>query len=155
MSTEQRRWLLVPLAGLGLVAAVFILWRAHDRSQPNGHLPRDFPHAFLAPADDGHPERIVLWRGRVPPPTIVDHEQTCYPVWECPNQNCPGRTEAGPWIFAYGPDPAHSICTQCAQRRSTAKTAAERQHWDPPHVQQYFVPEAHAAIDHAVAGLAP
>jgi hypothetical protein len=95
-----------------------------DAGNPNGHLPRDFPNAYLAPADNGHADRMRVWRGRVPPnPPVEIDGVDCWPAYACMSKNCIWQEQHGePWIFAFGWDPKApenarpvSWCVPCAK----------------------------------------
>lgn len=122
----------VPRMSLAAVAAIaacsllaWISWSWIDRGKPNGHLPTDFPNAYLAPADNGHRELMKVWRGRVPPePPITLDGVECWPAYSCINSLCPYKAKEGhPWCFAYGYSkdlPADrggpaSWCVQCSK----------------------------------------
>jgi len=103
----------------------WLTWSWIDRGRPNGHLPSDFPNAYLAPADNGHRELMKIWRGRVPPtpPMSIDGVD-CWPAYTCTSSRCPYKAKEGyQWYFAYGYSaelPADnggpaSWCVQCSK----------------------------------------
>lgn len=121
----------VPREAIAAIAATvacawlgWMTWSWIDRGRPNGHLPTDFPNAYLAPADNGHRELMKVWRGRVPPapPVTIDGTE-CWPAYTCTSARCPYMLKEGhQWCFAYGNSaelPADkggpaSWCVQCS-----------------------------------------
>lgn len=136
-----------------IIALAFVIWRAVAQfSDPpaNGHLPADFPNAFIAPADNGKPEAIVVWRGRVAPAMINDDGIRRWPVWVCRNPTCAGASGGTPFVFAKGHDPEgqsepSNSCPACAKAFTEAKTDKGR--FDPLRIEMWFTPEAQAMID--------
>jgi hypothetical protein len=101
----------VPRLALAAAAAIaacswfaWWTWSWIDAGRPNGHLPANFPNAYLAPADNGHRDLLKVWRGRVPPaPPIAIDGVDCWPAYTCWSSQCPYLAKEGhPWIFAYG-----------------------------------------------------
>lgn len=109
MPSEQRTALIAgAITSIACGWLAWWIWSAIDGASPNGHLPRDFPHAFLAPADNGHADHVRVWRGRVPPePPVEIDGVACWPAYVCASTECIYREQHGqPWIYAHGHDPA-------------------------------------------------
>ena len=107
---------------------------------PNGHLPSNFPYAFIAPADNGKPEAVKVWRGRVAPESLDEGGVRCFPVGVCRNPQCPGLVDGKAFIFARGYDPnlqpgPSGTCPKCAAGGK-----------DPTHVETWYTPEAEAML---------
>lgn len=109
---------------LALGFAAWQAWSLYDGSQANGHLPRDFPHAYLPGGVFGDPEAMRVWRGRVPPPPPIQIDgDLCWPAGRCINPECPYRAETGrDWVFPQGFDRSApkdqapvSWCIPCAK----------------------------------------
>ena len=154
-SLKQGLW------GLAAIAAVafagFQVWRVLGPQAANGHLPAEFPNAYLAPADMGDADAVRIWRGRVAPDTIEVDGVTCYPAWVCVNPACPGLKDGKPFIISHGyvkdasPGPT-TTCPKCAAAFATA-AGAERGKYDPSQLQVYFTPEAQAMLAKVHAAL--
>lgn len=107
------------LAAGALAFGGYQVWKFVRPAVPNGHLPSDFPYAFLAPPDDGKRDAVRVWRGRVAPATLDEDGVRRWPVGVCRNPSCPGLANGERFIFARGwqPDakPAPSAgCPRCA-----------------------------------------
>lgn len=150
----------VPWVAVTVFAIAFLMWRAVVQfADPpvNGHLPADFPNAFIAPADNGKPDAIVVWRGRVAPPMLNEDGIRRWPVWVCRNPTCAGATGGVPFVFAKGHDPEgpsdpSSACPACAKAFAEAKTDKGR--FDPLRIEMWFTPEAEDQLRTANARLA-
>jgi hypothetical protein len=146
---------------VAIISLVFVAWRASVQfadPPPNAHLPADFPNAFIAPADNGKPDAIVVWRGRVAPAMINDDGIRRWPVWVCRNPACPGAAGDVPFVFAHGHDPEGlseptTVCPACAKALAEAKTDKSR--FDPLRIEMWFTPEARAILDDVNAHLSP
>jgi hypothetical protein len=147
-SPKQALWGVA--AALAVAFAGFQVWRLVGPQPANGHLPVEFPNAYLAPRDMGDADAVKIWRGRVAPATIEVDGVTCYPAWVCANPACPGLHDGKPFVIAHGydkdanPGPT-TICPRCAAEFAKA-TGADRGKYDPSQVQVYFTPEAQAML---------
>jgi hypothetical protein len=132
----------IGLLVLAALAVAFALWQGLGTlggSEPNAHMPSDFPHAYLAPADNGMIDKVVVWRGRNPPEVVELEGAERFPAFQCTARQCPGAKGGVPFVFAYGHDPrgksgATTTCPAC--------TAAKR---DAHEVSRYRTPEGEAA----------
>ena len=132
---------------VGLLVVVAVTALAWSRGgflgeSENAHIPDDFPHPFIAPADNGHPDRVVVVRARMAPfgPQDLDGARR-FPAWRCDNPAC----DAGdPFVFAYG-DPQQGASSTCP-----ACTAAGNR--DPTQVMPYATPEGAAILERVRAG---
>jgi len=97
-----------------LVMSVVVLRYYLAPDVPNGHIPEDFPHPWLAKADAGHPERIVIVPARYEPPaphTLNGVE--LWPAWRCLDPACPGRKDGVAYVFPGGQS---AMCPRCPKR---------------------------------------
>lgn len=109
---------LAAIAAIGFAA--YSAWSLYDGSRDNGHLPRDFPHAYLPGDVHGDRSAMVVWRGRMPPPPpVVISGVECWPAYRCINPECPALAEHGSqWVFPFGhvkhSSPGKTPVTWCA-----------------------------------------
>lgn len=137
--------LLSMVAVVAMVVGVWQTWRVIAPGDANGHVPGDFPHAFLAPADDGLTESVKIWRGRVAPATLDVNGTTCFPAYACRNTDCPGRSGDRPYIFANTTKGSIPTCPKCVE--AIAKAApADKGKFDPGNVGPFYTPEAAAIV---------
>lgn len=109
---------------LGVAGVVVLYWSKPD--VPNGHIPEDFPHTWLAPQDDGHPDKVVIIRCRdEPPPPVEQNGVKLFQAYQCLNEKCPGRSDGQPFVFAHWDQ---RPCPRC-------KTT------DPNYLQRFETPE--------------
>ncbi len=127
---------------------------------PNGHLPKDFPHALIAPEDNGHPEAVQVVRSRLPPvPPVTINVKDMWPAYVCDNPNCPGKVGDVRFVFAKGegtggsgPQPSGQ-CPKCAPLHYAAKDVMEKLKYDPTKLAKYFTPEAEKILEAVRADL--
>ncbi len=83
-----------------LLGAILMLRHSLAPDIPNGHIPTDFPHPWLARADAGHPERIVIVRARNEPPAPLNQDGVeLWPAWRCLAEDCTGRKDGVPYVY--------------------------------------------------------
>lgn len=140
MAAEQAK--LMGIAVLVIAAVGGLVWSVAGfvGEEPNDHIPNDFPHAFIAAADNGHPDRVVVVRARMAPTGAQEIDgHTRWPAWSCANPTCPGRVGDQLFIFAYG-DPAQGAAAVCP--RCSALGGDQ----DPTQIGAYMTPEAEAIL---------
>ena len=126
-----------------VVAAVacvaFATYQVYSMTHPikNGHIPKDFPNSYIAPADNGHMDKVVVWRGRLPPPMIEVDGIKRWEAYVCYSNTCPGAQGDVPYVFAHGYDPSANpgpsgLCPACVAGHARDSTK----------VKLYFNPEA-------------
>lgn len=102
------------------LAAVVLLFSVILRPEvPLGHIPEDFPHPWLARGDAGHPEKLVLLRGRQEPvpPCTRDGVELWF-AWRCLAPGCAGRQGDQGWVFPGG----YTVqCPRCGARMEDGK----------------------------------
>lgn len=131
------------LAVAALLAVAFAIWQVRSFFGPeikNGHLPADFPNAFIAPADNGNLGAVKIFKGRTPPAILEQEGVRSWPADVCLNDRCPGAHDGQRFVFAFGWDPdAHpgpsTVCPQCAAAKL-----------DPTRIQRWYTPEAEAIL---------
>ncbi|MBA3684454.1 MAG: hypothetical protein H0W72_04355 [Planctomycetes bacterium] len=127
---------------------------------PNGHLPGDFPHAVIAPEDNGHPEKVQVVRSRLPPvPPVIIDAKDMWPAFACDNSDCPGRVGEVRFVFAKGagtgtgaPQPS-GVCPKCSPLHHAGTTMEEKLKYDPTKLVQYYTPEAEKILEEVRAAL--
>lgn len=123
------RQLLLILACAGLAAVSFCRWLQPDESEMQ--VPVDFPNTWIAAQDDGHPDRLVIIRGRSEPQTPVTRDgTTLFQAYHCLNPACPGHSGHAPYVFAHWD---LRPCPRCGSR-------------DPAVIQRHHTPEGEALL---------
>ena len=139
----ERKTRVVLLTVAALLAVAFAIYQVRAFFGPevkNGHLPADFPHAFISPADNGNVAAVRIFNGRTPPDVLERDGVRTWPAHVCRNEACPGAHGGEGFVFAYGWDPeAHpgpsTVCPQCAAAKL-----------EPTHIQRWYTPEAEAIL---------
>lgn len=140
MRLPLARWQQILLIIVCLGTAGTVVWRSLAPEVPNGHVPVDFPNTWLAPADDGHPERIVIIPGRTEPtPPYEQNGVKLFPAYECLNEKCPGRAGGKPFVYA------HWDMRPCPRCGSV----------DPRQIQRFNTPEGAAMLVEIRKGFNP
>jgi hypothetical protein len=126
MRLPLARWQQLAIIVLCLGTAGTVVWRSLAPEVPNGHVPVDFPNTWIAAEDDGHPERVVILRGRTEPTGPVERDgKKLFPAYQCLDEHCSGRKDGKPYVFAYW---YMRPCPKCGDN-------------DPAKVQRYNTPE--------------
>lgn len=161
-------WKNSPLVGVALGAVIiacvgYIVYYFYGPARNDSILPANFPHAFLAAADDGNYDAILIKRGKREVPTpFTENGKEYWPAFVCVNPSCPGLKGGKPYIFAAvqapSPEPApdaatdandapgpestaaSTVCPKCKEALEKAK-GANRPQFDMTAVERYNTPE--------------
>ena len=172
-------WKHSPLVGgaLGVVILICLIMVISTLTGSGGGgsiLPDDFPHAYLAEADNGNYEAVLIKRGKRSTPTpFTENGKEYWEAYVCHNASCPGRApgkkgkDGLPYIFAGKrpklPDPPASgdgqgapmpdmsmmqiFCPKCKAAYDKATSAKKKAAIDLTAVEHYQTEEAQKMLE--------
>lgn len=95
-------WQQILVIVICLATAGALTWRFTRPEILNGHIPEDFPHTWIAQADDGKADKVVIIRARNEPDQPYEKDGVkLFHAFACLNPKCPGRKNDQPFIFAH------------------------------------------------------